>query len=122
MSMLLITIIIVLVFLIIFQIAKASDKFIKLIWTREDDIQGGYYRPMYVHHTRIGVGVDGFPIAWQHRIVGQSLFVNTPLEKYIVQNGIDYSSVTLGAPYTDSVPDHSFELHTTSVGVPVLAW
>ena len=104
------------------QIAKASGKFIKLIWTREGDIQGGYYRPMYGHHARIGVGVDGFPIAWQHRIVGQSLFVNTPLEKYIVQNGIDYSSVTLGAPYTDSVPDHSFELHTTSVGVPVLAW
>jgi isoquinoline 1-oxidoreductase beta subunit len=104
------------------QIAKASGKFIKLIWTREDDIQGGYYRPMYVHHARIGVGTDGFPIAWQHRIVGQSLFVNTPLEKYIVQNGIDYSSITLGAPYTDSIPDHSFELDTTSVGVPVLPW
>ncbi|HTJ53405.1 MAG TPA: molybdopterin cofactor-binding domain-containing protein [Cyclobacteriaceae bacterium] len=104
------------------QIAKASNKFIKLIWTREDDIQGGYYRPIYVHHVRIGVGADGFPTAWQHRIVGQSLFVNTPLEKYIVQNGIDYSSITLGAPYTDSISDHSFELHTTSVGVPVLAW
>jgi len=104
------------------HIAKVSGKFIKLIWTREDDIQGGYYRPMYLHHARIGIGADGFPMAWQHRIVGQSLFTNTPLEKYIVHNGIDYSLVTTGAPYTDSVLNYSFELHTTSVGVPVLAW
>ena len=104
------------------HIAKISGKSIKLVWTREDDIQGGGYRPVYLHYARIGIGSDGFPIAWQHRIVGQSLFTNTPLEKFLVQNGIDYSSVTTGAPYTDSVPDHSFELHTTTVGVPVLAW
>jgi isoquinoline 1-oxidoreductase beta subunit len=104
------------------HIAKISGKFIKLVWTREDDIQGGGYRPVYLHYVRIGIGSDGFPMAWQHRIVGQSLFTNTPLEKYLVQNGIDYSSVTTGAPYTDSVPDSSFELHTTTVGVPVLAW
>jgi isoquinoline 1-oxidoreductase subunit beta len=44
------------------------------------------------------------------------------LEKYIVHNGIDYSAVTKGAPYTDSIPDISFELITTTIGVPVLAW
>lgn len=104
------------------HIAKTSGKPIKLIWTREDDIQGGYYRPIYLHRARIGIKSDGFPMAWEHRIVGQSLFANTPLEQYLVQNGIDYSSVTTGAPYTNSVADYSFELHTTSVGVPVLPW
>ncbi|GAB4055885.1 xanthine dehydrogenase family protein molybdopterin-binding subunit [Spirosoma litoris] len=104
------------------HIAKVSGKFIKLVWSREDDIKGGYYRPVYVHGVQIGVGTDGLPLAWQHRIVGQSLFTGTPLADMIVQKGIDYSSVTGGAPYSDSVPDYSFELHTTSVGVPVLPW
>lgn len=104
------------------HIAKASGKFIKLIWTREDDIQGGYYRPVYVHDVEIGLGPDGLPVAWRHRIVGQSLFTNTPLQDLIVPNGIDWSSVTDGAPYSTAVPDVSFELHTTKVGVPVFSW
>ncbi|THU32976.1 xanthine dehydrogenase family protein molybdopterin-binding subunit [Niastella caeni] len=104
------------------NIAKISGQLIKLIWTREDDIQGGYYRPVYLHRVQIGVDKAGFPVAWQHTIVGQSLFVNSPLEKYIVHNGIDYSSVTTGYPYADAIPDKSFELVTTTNGVPVLAW
>jgi isoquinoline 1-oxidoreductase subunit beta len=104
------------------HIAKISGQFIKLVWTREDDIKGGFYRPVYVHRVQAAIGTDGLPIAWQHVIVGQSLFTNTPLEKYIVANGIDYSSVTTGAPYSDSIPDHSFELITTTAGVPVSAW
>src|SRR3989449_2935066 len=46
---------------------------VKLIWTREDDVQGGYYRPMHVHRVEIGVGSDGLPSAWRHVVVGQSL-------------------------------------------------
>ncbi|QDK82528.1 xanthine dehydrogenase family protein molybdopterin-binding subunit [Spirosoma sp. KCTC 42546] len=106
------------------QIAKVSGKFIKLIWSREDDIQGGYYRPVYLHRATIGIGRDGFPTAWQHRIVGQSLFTNTPLAAEIVQKGIDYSSVggVHGSPYLAKIPDHSVELHTTTCHVPVLPW
>jgi isoquinoline 1-oxidoreductase beta subunit len=70
----------------------------------------------------MGVGTDGFPNAWRHRIVGQSLFTGTILENDIAPNGIDYSSVTTGAPYSDYVSDVSFELHTTLYGVPVNAW
>ena len=106
------------------QIARVSNKFIKLVWSREDDITGGYYRPFYLHKATIGIGNDGFPIAWQHRIVGQSLFVNTPLEALIAPKGIDYSTVggVHGSPYLQSVPDHSVELHTTANNVPVLPW
>lgn len=106
------------------HIAKASGKPIKLVWSREDDIKGGGYRPFYVHRAHIGIDSNGLPTAWLHRIVGQSLFVNTPLEKDIVGDGIDYSSVggVHGSPYFDSVPNHSVELHTTTRGVPVLAW
>ena len=104
------------------QVAKASGKAIKLVWLREDDIRGGYYRPVYVHRVQVGTNPAGWPIAWQHRIVGQSLFVNTPLQDLIAPNGIDYSSVTQGGPYAQAIPDCSFELHTTQVGVPVSAW
>jgi isoquinoline 1-oxidoreductase subunit beta len=104
------------------NIARNSGKAIKLIWTREDDIQGGYYRPVYVHKVKIGVDSIGLPIAWEHRIVGQSLFEGTPLQDVIVFNGVDYSSVTTAAPYSQSIDNYSFELHTTKVGVPVLPW
>ena len=106
------------------HIAKASGRFIKLIWSREDDIRGGYYRPVYLHRAVIGIGNDGLPMAWQHHIVGQSLFTNTVLESAIVHKGIDYSSVdgVNGSPYLASTAHHSVELHTTSFGVPVLSW
>src|SRR3546814_11209626 len=46
---------------------------VKLVWTREDDIRGGRYRPMYFHRLRAGLDADGRLIGWQHRILGQSL-------------------------------------------------
>ncbi|HEY9048360.1 MAG TPA: molybdopterin cofactor-binding domain-containing protein, partial [Ohtaekwangia sp.] len=105
-------------------IAQATGKPVKLLWTREDDIQGGYYRPVYLHRVRIGIDVTGYPVAWHHRIAGQSLFVNTVLEKDIAPNGLDYSSVdgTQGSPYLAAIPDHAIELHTTTCAVPVLPW
>lgn len=105
-------------------IAKATDKPVKLVWSREDDIKGGYYRPVYLHKVHIAVDQDALPTAWLHRVVGQSLFTDTPLAYAIVQNGIDYSSVdgVNGSPYLTNVPDHSIELHTVTYGVPVSAW
>ncbi|HEY5822982.1 MAG TPA: molybdopterin cofactor-binding domain-containing protein, partial [Cyclobacteriaceae bacterium] len=104
------------------SIAKISGKAIKMIWSREDDITGGYYRPAYVHRASIANDQNGMPVAWEHHIVGQSQFVNTPLEKYIAPDGLDYSSITMGAPYTNTIPDVSFHLHTTVTSVPVIAW
>ena len=66
------------------QIAQQSSYPVKLIWTREDDIKGGYYRPVYVHRVCIGIDQKGLPIAWHHCIVGQSLFKDTPLQDLIV--------------------------------------
>ena len=51
---------------------------VKLIWTREDDIRGGYYRPMHAHRVEVGIGPDGMPAAWRHVVVGQSLLAGTP--------------------------------------------
>lgn len=104
------------------HIAKLSGLPVKLVWTREDDIKGGYYRPIYVHRVHIGIDQKKLPVAWQHCIVGPSLFKDTPLQELIVVNGIDYSSVTTGSPYTDTIPAISFELITTDNGIPVSSW
>ena len=106
------------------HIAQASGEPIKLIWTREDDIRGGYYRPVYLHKVKVGTDAAGMPIAWKHDVVGQSLFVNTVLEKDIAPNGLDYSTIdgVNGSPYIARCAHHSVVLHTTANNIPVLAW
>jgi isoquinoline 1-oxidoreductase beta subunit len=103
------------------EIAKASGKFIKMVWSREDDMKAGYYRPFYVHHLKAGLGSDGLPVAWQHNIAGQSILGGTPFAAGI-QNGIDDSSVegVNNSPYVVATPDHYVGLHTTKEVVPVL--
>ncbi len=70
------------------EIAKAVKAPVKVMSTREDDIRGGFYRPMW--HDRIAAGLDegGNPVAWTHTIVGQSILAGTPFEG-MVKDGID---------------------------------
>ncbi|WP_175921640.1 xanthine dehydrogenase family protein molybdopterin-binding subunit [Burkholderia latens] len=107
------------------SIAKAlgaDGKPVKLQWTREDDIQGGFYRPMYFHKLDAGLTADGRLVGWRHRIVGQSILAGTPFEAFMVKNGIDATSVEGAANLPYAVPNVSVELATTRVGVPVLWW
>ena len=67
------------------QVAKAVKKPVKVIWTREDDIKGGYYRPMWSDRIAAGLDPKGNLIAWQHTIVGQSILKGTPFEKAMIQ-------------------------------------
>jgi isoquinoline 1-oxidoreductase subunit beta len=103
------------------QIAKVIRKPIKLIWTREDDTKGGYYRPMWYDRISAGLDESGSLIAWKHTIVGQSILAGTPFEG-MIKDGLDTTSVE-GAhdiPYT--IPNLHVDLHSPKVGVPVLWW
>lgn len=95
---------------------------VKLLWTREDDIRGGRYRPLYVHRLRAGLDAAGKLVAWEHRIVGQSILKGTPFEPFLVHDGIDHTSVEGAVDLPYAVPNLQVELHTTEVGVPVLWW
>src|SRR5690606_31814404 len=97
------------------HIARQSGKAIKMIWTREDDMRAGYYRPAYLHNVKIATTEDGLPAVWQHRIVGQPVFGTLP-------PAIDGSSIegVKDSPYIERVPDVNIELHTTTNEVPVL--
>jgi isoquinoline 1-oxidoreductase beta subunit len=106
------------------SIVKAIDgsRPVKLVWTREDDIRGGRYRPLYVHQLRAGLDQAGRIVGWQQRIVGQSILKGTPFESAMVKNGIDATSVEGAANLPYAIPNLSVDLHTTDVGVPVLWW
>jgi isoquinoline 1-oxidoreductase beta subunit len=103
-------------------VAKVADAPVKVIWTREDDMHGGYYRPMYYHSLIGGVDAEGNPLVWSHHVVGQSIVAGTPFESVIVKNGIDGTSVEGldDIPYV--IPNLSVEYHPAKVGVPVLWW
>jgi isoquinoline 1-oxidoreductase beta subunit len=104
------------------HVAKAAKAPVKVIWTREDDTQGGFYRPMW--HDRIAAGLDekGAPLAWKHTIVGQSILGGTPFESAMVKNGIDRTSIEGAADLPYHVPNVLVDLHSPKTGVPVLWW
>jgi isoquinoline 1-oxidoreductase beta subunit len=106
------------------QVAKAAGAPVKTIWTREDDVRGGYYRPAYLHRVRVGIGSDGLPTAWHHTIVGQSILAGTPFEPMMVKNGIDATSVegVADSAYLKSIPNHRVDLHSPKLPIPVLWW
>src|SRR5216684_7480860 len=93
---------------------------VKLIWTREDDVQGGYYRPMHVHRVEVGIGADGKPVAWRHVIVGQSIIAGTFFESMGVKNGVDSTAVEGAADTQYTVPHFHVSVHHPVINVPVL--
>ncbi|HQZ31404.1 MAG TPA: xanthine dehydrogenase family protein molybdopterin-binding subunit [Arenimonas sp.] len=105
------------------HVAKAAGLPVKTVWTREDDTQGGYYRPMYFERARIALGDDGLPVAWDHVLVGQSIMAGTPFAGTI-KDGVDNSSVegVADSPYITGLADHRVDLHSPTPGVPVLWW
>ncbi len=94
---------------------------IKLQWTREDDIHGGLYRPMYFHKLEAGLNDKKELIGWRHVIVGQSIMADTIFAP-MINNGIDATSVEGAASIAYDIPNISVELSTTKTGVPVLWW
>lgn len=102
-------------------VALGGKKAVKLVWTREDDLAGGYYRPMSAQRAHIGIGDDGKISAWGHRTVAQSIFKGGPMESIAVHNGVDHFSVEgiVDTPY--QVP-MSLGLTDYESVMPVLWW
>lgn len=107
------------------QVAKAAraagqEAPVRTLWSREDDIRGGYYRPMHLHRARIGHDERGRVLAWDHVIVGQSILAGTPFEPMMVKNGIDATAVEgMREPYPLPM---RLTVHHPKVNVPVLWW
>jgi isoquinoline 1-oxidoreductase beta subunit len=104
------------------QVAKAIGKPVKLIWTREDDMHGGYYRPMWRDYLRGGVDEKGNVVAWGHTLVGQSIAAGTMFASALIKDGIDALSVEGAADLPYAIPNMLVDLHTPENVVPVLWW
>ncbi len=106
------------------QIAKAikGSAPVKLVWTREDDMRAGYYRPMYLHRLAAALDEQGRLAAWQQRIVGQSIMSNTAMAARMVKDGIDVTSVEGARNLPYAIPNVFVDLHSPTLQVPVQWW
>ncbi|MFZ6760579.1 molybdopterin cofactor-binding domain-containing protein [Undibacterium sp. Ji50W] len=106
-------------------VAKAAvtaglDAPIRTLWSREDDVKGGYYRPMHLHKAEIGFDAQGNILGWDHVIVGQSIVSGTPFEGMMVKNGVDATAVEgMKEPYEMPM---RLSVHHPKINVPVLWW
>ena len=95
---------------------------VKVVWTREDDLTGGYYRPLFVERIEAGIDGDGKPVAWRHKLAGQSILIGTALEKFSVKNGIDPTSVEGAYNLAYKVANLDVDVRNLTSPVPVLWW
>jgi isoquinoline 1-oxidoreductase beta subunit len=109
---------------ILVSLARAGKRNIpvKLVWTREDDMKAGYYRPAYFHSLKAAVDASGNVVAWQQRIVGQSILAGTPFESMMVKGGVDATSVEGASTLPYAISNLSVDLHSPKLPVPVLWW
>ena len=104
------------------HVAKVAKAPVKVVWTREDDMRGGWYRPMWHDRFVAGLDANGDPIAWTHTIVGQSIMQGTLFESFGIKDGIDSTSVEGAADLLYGLPNLQVDLHTPKIGVPVQWW
>ncbi len=94
---------------------------LKVMWSREDDIRGGYYRPAHLHRVDVALDAKGEVLAWDHVIVGQSILKGTPFESFMVKDGVD-STATEGVAENDYGVPMRLRVSHPDVNVPVLWW
>lgn len=104
------------------QISRVIKKPIKVIWTREDDMQGGWYRPRAYHSVRAALDANGKPVAWQQRIVTQSIAAGTPFEKAMMKEGVDDTCVEGARDIPYDIPNLLVDWQRAPGGIPVLWW
>ena len=106
------------------HVAKAAGAPVKVVWTREDDMQGGWYRPAFLHAIAGAIDANGKPVAWRSRVVGQSIMAGTPFEALmdLKTKGYDPSSVEGVDDLPYEIPNLLVESHQMEVGVPVQWW
>ncbi len=95
---------------------------VKLVWSREDDLRSGYYRPAFGHKVRVGLDDAGQIVGWDHRIAGQSIMKGTAFESFVVRDGVDHSSVEGASDTPYQIPGAFFGLTDTEKATSTLWW
>ena len=92
---------------------------VKLVWTREDDIAAGYFRPAMLHRLRGGLDAAGKPVAWWQRVVGQSMMAGTMFES---PDGKDPSSYEGASDHKYTIPNVFLDTHYPKINIPTQWW
>lgn len=102
------------------EAALGEDVPVQIIWSREEDIKSGHYRPLFVHKLRACLDEQGLPKAWHQTVVGQSLMQGSKHDPAYMVRGMDLYSLDgclqepFGVfPYGTSyqIPNHRVESH-----------
>jgi isoquinoline 1-oxidoreductase beta subunit len=104
-------------------VAKAYAKApVKLVWNRQDDLHGGYYRSMFVHQVKTATNHAGEVVAWDHKVAGHSIAEGTGFARFLVKNGIDHTSEEGSYENKYALPNFKCTVGTAPKKVPVLWW
>ncbi|MCE7044561.1 xanthine dehydrogenase family protein molybdopterin-binding subunit [Dyadobacter sp. CY312] len=102
------------------QTSRAVGAPVKVMWSREDDLKGGYYRTVSLHQIKGSIGAANNPVSWHHRVVCQSFMIGSPMEKMAVKNGVDSVSVEGASELHYDIPNIQVEWHQGKDLVPTL--
>ncbi|WP_058087726.1 xanthine dehydrogenase family protein molybdopterin-binding subunit [Aquabacterium parvum] len=95
---------------------------VKMVWLREDDMKGGYYRPAFHHTIEAALDAQNRVTGWRHRLVGQSIVSGTAFNG-MIKDGIDPVSVEGASNLPYGFPALHVDLHTpTDIAVPSHWW
>jgi isoquinoline 1-oxidoreductase beta subunit len=95
---------------------------VKIVWTREDDMTGGYYRPMSAHKIRAGLDADGNVTAFKYNIAAKSIVKGTPFEAMLMKDGVDHNMTEGAHDTTYAFPLMNMDQAYQETKVPVLWW
>jgi len=113
------------------QVSKAVGRPVKLVFSREDDLQHDFYRPASLHRITAGLDAAGTPVAWRHRVVAPSImarflpgFVPDFLLRLAgpLKGGIDATAVEGIAELPYEMPAFEVSYARADLGVPVGFW
>ncbi len=95
---------------------------VKFVWSRENDIQGGRYRPLIVHQVKGGIDAKGDIVGWDQVVAAQSFFVGSPMAAMGIKNGVDSTMVEGAAESSYNFPNRRIGVHIMENGVSTLWW
>jgi len=103
------------------QVAQQVDGPVKVIWTREEDIQHDMYRPIWFDRLSAGLDAEGRPIAWNHRFAGSSVIARWLPQAY--NNGLDPDTTEGAIDLLYDLPNFHVEYRRVEPqGVPTAFW
>ncbi len=103
------------------EIAKQVDGPVKVVWTREEDIQHDMYRPYFFDRISAGLDADGMPVAWSHRFAGSSIIARWLPPGF--NNGFDHDTVEGAIDLVYNLPNLRVEyLRVEPTGIPTAFW